>query len=218
MTPETSPRLRRYTELPFLIDYLRTKEITLLSPKTWDDKNDAYYVDVYAAAEPLRKVFALCLTEASETYHHWKVFSSGSSGICIVFKKDKIVEWANKIADLRAQTVDYRTINQCKKSRPKLEELPFVKRVAFKDEREFRLFAATKGEKSMGEMPPFLRLKLPFVTIDRIVLNPWLPESVADHVKATIKGIEDCKSLKVYRSTLIENESWKSFAKQERPV
>ena len=42
--------LRRYTELPFLIDFLETKEITLLNPSAWDDRNDSYYLQQYAEA------------------------------------------------------------------------------------------------------------------------------------------------------------------------
>jgi hypothetical protein len=82
-----SGAIRRYTELPFLLDFLRTREIALLSPSSWDDKNDAHYLDAYAKAKAEAKsaspgaVRALCMTEASETYHHWKVFSSGSSGM-----------------------------------------------------------------------------------------------------------------------------------------
>ena len=199
--------LRRYTELPYALDYLRTREIALLSPKTWDDRNDSYYVEAYARTKGLNSVYALCLTEASETYHHWKVFSSGSSGICIVFKKQSLLEWAKSIEGLRVESVRYRTIDQCKKYRPELDDLPFLKREAFKDELEFRLFATPTNHKS----GPF-RLHLPFAAVDRIMINPWLPKSVADHVKATIKGLEGCKSMKVYRSTLIENESWKRFA------
>jgi len=32
--------LRRYTDLPALIDILARRQITLLSPSTWDDQND----------------------------------------------------------------------------------------------------------------------------------------------------------------------------------
>ena len=199
--------LRRYTELPYALDYLRTKEITLLSPKTWDDKNDSFYLDAYAKTKGLNAVYALCLTEASETYHHWKVFSSGSSGICFVFKKEALLEWAKPIDRLRVEAVKYRTINECRDNRPTLEDLPFLKRHAFGDEIEFRLFATPKDHK-----PGPYRLSLPFSTIDRIMINPWLPKSVADHVKATIKGLNGCKSMKVYRSTLVENEAWKKFA------
>lgn len=48
---ETS--LRRYTELPCLIDYLQTKELALLNPALWDDRNDSYYIEMYAQANSL---------------------------------------------------------------------------------------------------------------------------------------------------------------------
>jgi hypothetical protein len=199
--------LRRYTELPFVLDYLRTKELTLLSPRTWDDKNDSYYVEAYAKAKNLAAVYVLCLTEANETYHHWKVFSSGSNGVCIVFKKESLIGWAKQIDCLRVAPVKYRTLKQCREALPELEDLPFLKRQAFEDELEFRLFATPSSVRSGP-----LRLKLPVSTIDRLMLNPWLPKSVADHVKATLKGVEGCRSLKVYRSTLVDNEAWKKFA------
>ena len=81
---------RRYTELPFLIDYLMTKELVLLDPRSWDDRNDSYYIEQYAARKSLQGFAALCLTESPETYHHWKIFSSGSSGVCIEFFKDSL--------------------------------------------------------------------------------------------------------------------------------
>lgn len=65
-----STHLRRYTDIPFLLDYLRTKELVLLSPKMWDDKNDRHYLESYARASRFDSIYALCLTEASETYHH----------------------------------------------------------------------------------------------------------------------------------------------------
>ncbi len=199
--------LRRYTELPYVLDCLRTKQLTLLSPKTWDDKNDSFYVEAYAKAKNLSAVYVLCLTEADETYHHWKVFSSGSSGVCIVFKKEALITWAKPIDGMRLASVKYRTRKQCRDAPPVLEDLPFLKRYAFGDEREFRLFAAPSVT-----APGPLKLRLPLSTIDRIMLNPWLPKSVADQVKATIKELEGCKSLKVYRSTLVDNEDWKKFA------
>lgn len=203
-----SGAIRRYTELPFLLDFLRTKEIALLSPLSWDDKNDAFYLDAYARAQGVKSVYALCLTEASETYHHWKVFSPGSSGMCIVFKKDRLLEWTQAHPMLHAGPVTYKTLTEMRADGcPAMQALPFLKRQAFKDEMEFRIFS----------MPPALalgpvRFAMPLSTIDRVVMNPWLPKSVAEHVKATIKQIEGCQGLKVYRSTLVDNEDWKKFA------
>jgi hypothetical protein len=206
-----SGAIRRYTELPFLLDFLRTREIALLSPSSWDDKNDAHYLDAYAKAKAKGKgpgaVRALCMTEASETYHHWKVFSSGSSGMCIVFKKDRLLQWVAAQPLLTAGPVTYKTLNDLRAEGPSLDELPFLKRQAFKDEMEFRLFAMPQPA-----TPGPWRLAMPLSVIDRIVMNPWLPKSVADHVKATLQSIEGCKTLKVYRSTLVDNEAWKRFA------
>ena len=147
------------------------------------------------------------MTEAHDTYHHWKVFSSGSSGMCIVFKKERFMEWVKANPQLHAGPVAYKTLTEMRSGSPSMEELPFLKRQAFADEKEFRVFALPS---SANNGP--LRVPIPLSTIDRIVINPWLPKSVAEHVKATIKGLDGCKSLKVFRSTLVDNEAWKRFA------
>ena len=202
---ETS--LRRYTELPYLIDYLQTKELALLNPASWDDRNDSYYIEQFAQTNGLSSTYALCLAEASETYHHWKVFSHGGSGACIAFDRALLTFAASKIPNLRAEEVKYKTIDSLRESAPSRSDLPFLKRYAFSDEKEFRLFYGTtkKG-------PPVFRLPVPLTAIKRITLSPWLPASVVDHVKSTLKAIEGCESLKIYKSTLIENENWKKFA------
>lgn len=199
--------LRRYTERPYLIDLLRTCELTLVSPASWDDQNDSFYLNLYAQRTEQSNVFALCLTEASETYHHWKVFSSGTSGVCIEFKRDPLLTWVRKQDGLSGAPVSYKTLKYLRARRPSLDELPFWKRKAFADELEFRLFYAS------SDKPTYLkRFTFNLSYISRIVLNPWLPRSVADQVKATLLEIPGCETMKIYRSTLVDNESWKSLA------
>lgn len=204
---ELKKYVRRYTELPFLIDYLKTKKLVLLDPMSWDDKNDSYYIEQYAAKKNLQGFAALCLTEAPETYHHWKVFSSGSSGVCIEFLKDDLITYASKHTQLRAEKVEYRKIQELREKPLDDNELPFIKRYAFQDEKEFRLFWGSDTESSRG-----FRLSVPLTSINRIILSPWLPKTVVDHVKETLKSIPNCKSLKIYKSSLVENEQWKNFA------
>ena len=199
--------LRRYTELPYLIDFLCTKELCLLSPKTWDDRNDAYYVDLYAKRANHTAVYALCLTEASETYHHWKVFSPGSSGVCIEFDKEHLINWAGTVERLRGESVKYRTLGKMRDQPPLFEELPFLKRHAFADEMEFRLFYACSEDQIKPK-----RFPIDLSIVRRIVLNPWLPRSVATHVKTAIQAIEGCSTLKVHKSTLVDNQAWKELA------
>lgn len=199
--------LRRYTELPYLIDFLQTKELTLLNPALWDDRNDSYYIEQFARANGLLSTYALCLAEASETYHHWKVFSHGGSGACIEFDKAQLISAAIVIPGLRAEEVKYKTIDSLRECAPSQSDLPFLKRYAFSDEKEFRLFygSAKKG-------PSVFRMQVPLKAIKRITLSPWLPTSVVNHVKSTLKSIDGCKSLRIYKSTLVENENWKKFA------
>lgn len=73
--------LRRYTDLPSLLHILGTKKLTLLDPKTWDDKNDQYFMSLYKDVSGLRSLLALCFSESPEKYHHWRVFSHGPSGV-----------------------------------------------------------------------------------------------------------------------------------------
>ena len=91
---------------------------------------------------------------------------------------------------------------------PSVHELPFLKRYAFGDEMEFRLFATQNNAKS-----PTLRVPVGIDAISRVMLSPWLPKNVAAHTKSTLKAIRGCSKLKIYRSTLIENEAWKKFAR-----
>ena len=37
------PPLRRYTTLPALLDLLKEKQLTLVSPTAWADRNDSFY-------------------------------------------------------------------------------------------------------------------------------------------------------------------------------
>lgn len=198
--------LRRYTEIPFVIDLLQTKELALVNPKAWDDRNDSFYIEQYTRAVGFSSAYALCLTEAQETYHHWKVFSHGSGGACITFDKNKLIKYASNQM-VRFERVKYRTIADLKKSRPQTDELPFLKRYAYVDEQEFRLFYGTKKK---GEHT--YRIPIQLSAIQRITLSPWLPLSVAKNVKNTLRSISGCEDLKVFKSTLVENETWKGLA------
>jgi hypothetical protein len=92
MEPAKPAILNRYTTLPILLDILQQKHITLLSPATWEDWNDAYYLERYKQESKLRTVLAACFSERGETFHHWRVFSNGSSGVCIEFDKRSLLK------------------------------------------------------------------------------------------------------------------------------
>jgi len=131
--------LRRYTQLAPLIHLLHRKRLTLLSPTKWDDKNDAYYLEVYRRRQNLGSVLALCFAESRETYHHWHVFAGNSSGVCLEFVGDALSRSVCETPGIKCGYVTYRKIKDLRQEHPKTSELPFVKRHPFKEEHEFRL-------------------------------------------------------------------------------
>jgi hypothetical protein len=196
--------LRRYTNIPALIYMLKEKTITLLDPQTWDDKNDSHFLSAYKQKKSLKSVVALCFAQASETYHHWRVFADGSSGVCVRFNRDEFVAAVTKKAGLRADTVQYLSLRDIEGKNLKVEDLPFLKRAPYVDECEFRLIYQSKKKKFKS-----LDVPIPLGCIDRVTLSPWIPSALVEHLKETIRAIPDCKKLKVFRSTLISNERWK---------
>ncbi|HAN5191981.1 TPA: DUF2971 domain-containing protein, partial [Escherichia coli] len=106
----TNENLRRYTNLPSLLYMLTMKKITLLDPKSWDDKNDSLFLDNYTKYKNLKKTLALCMTRKSETYHHWSVFTTRENGVCIVFDYEKLIAHLNSLKDIIHGDVKYMTL------------------------------------------------------------------------------------------------------------
>jgi hypothetical protein len=200
--------LRRYTDLPSLIDILVNKRITLLDPNSWDDKNDSHYISVYKENKNLKTVLALCFTKAAETYHHWKVFSGNTGGVCIVFDRNALLAAIKKESGVRCRTVKYHTL-QANKQNPPLSTsiLPFIKRHAFRHELEYRVIF-----ESTAEILSYRHLTIPLSSISRVIISPWLPISLADSTRCTLRAIDGCERLEIARSTLVNNEQWKKIA------
>lgn len=196
--------LRRYTDLPSALYLLTERKITLLDPASWDDSNDSHYLRLYKERRRLKSVLALCFTQSAETYHHWRIFSSGASGVCLCFKRPRLLAAIESQSSLLHRNVQYRTLTEMRRRKPKIAELPFLKRVAFEAEAEFRIVY----QSSANDRPSF-DVAIPLNCIDRIVVSPWMPKALYPKVKATLHAIKGCSSLEVTRSTLIGNEEWK---------
>lgn len=199
--------LKRYTELPYVLQILETRKLTLVNPSSWDDKNDSHFVKAYRDQKGHGSVLALCLTGAAQTYHHWKVFTHGASGACINFNREKLLRWIDEDELITGREVEYKTLPQVQKSPPSLDDLPFTKRKAYEHETEFRLLYATK-RKSVAVKS----FDLPLETIDSILLNPWLPQATIAAVKDVIHRIEGCEELNVFRATIVKSDAWQQAA------
>lgn len=201
--------LRRYTNLPAALHTLATRQITLLDPKTWDDRNDAYYLEQYKKRRHLKTVLALCFSQQPETYHHWRVFSDGPAGVCIVFDREHVLAKLSANEGVITGEVQYRTLSKSRKTKFKVHQLPFLKRAGFRPESEFRaIYESHSDEINHLDVP------IELSCIRSISLSPWLPLALKDSVVNALRTIDGCEKLRVSRSTLISNEEWKSFAEQ----
>lgn len=215
-TPPARPRteFRKYTSLAVAIDMLQNRQITLLNPSTWDDRNDAHFLAEYKDIIGATNVFASCFAEVKETYHHWRIFSHGADGVCVEFHKDRLLATFEGDPRIRKGPVVYKWIDDLRR-REHLdpEELPFLKRKPFEPETEFRVVYIDRETEE-----PSAIYELDLAAVKRITLSPWMPPPLRGAVAKTLKSIEGCKKLKVSRSTLVGNSEWQSMTDKARPL
>lgn len=203
--------LRRYTDLPSLIYLLSKRKLTLLNPRSWDDKNDSRYLEIYRKKRKLESVLALCFSQSEETYHHWRVFAPGSGGVCIRFDREALLTAVTEESPqpVICRPVTYLTVADIKESPPKTRNLPFLKRRAFEPENEFRMVFESEG----WEMEK-LDIDIPLSCVKRVTLSPWMHDALSADVKAVLKSIKGCSGLEIVRSTLISNDQWQKHGEK----
>jgi hypothetical protein len=155
---------------------------------------------VYKKRKAAKHVLALCFAQVEETYHHWRVFSHGADGVRIEFHKERLLEHFSGDPRVRAGAVNYARIDDVERDAPSVDALPFLKRLPYQDEAEFRIVFT--GDDAPGPYP------ISIECIQRISLSPWLPHPLLQSVKETIRAIDGCARIPVIRSTLIDNERW----------
>ena len=205
---ESTKVFRRYTDLASLLDMLHRRAITLLRPDTWDDRNDRLMMKTYADCFDLKTLLALCLTNRGETYHHWKVFTDKSSGVCIHFRRDEF-QHTMRAAGVKVKKVKYLKLDELVAKDHPMETLPFLKRFGFGDEGEYRAVYQNK-DAEVG----LKQVQIDLNIIERISLNPWMPAPVFNSVRTTIEAQRQGATFTVDHSSLIDNRRWHQFASQ----
>lgn len=193
----------RYTELPSLIHILKNRQLTLLDPMTWDDKNDSSFITPYREKCKLASVLALCFTRSQETYHHWRIFAPTSSGVRVTLNEQLLRNSVERIDGLQLTDVEYVKLADIRKAKLSKHRLPFIKRYPYRPESEVRLLWESKTEERHSYTLP-IDLK----TITKVTLSPWLHPSLVESVKCSLKAIDGCSKLTVHRTTLISNDEW----------
>ena len=198
--------LRRYTDLASLLDLLKRRAVTLLPPSTWDDRTDRLMMQTYAKVKNLETLLALCMSRKAETYHHWKVFTDKNNGVCIHFHKAPLIA-AMKQSGVLVRPVKYLSFSALARANLPPRQLPYLKRIAFVDEGEVRaVYQNKEREQELKRVPIGLEV------IDRITLNPWMPQQIFDSVENVIESMTKGAMFDVVRSNLIDSRTWRKFA------
>ncbi|HEV7252977.1 MAG TPA: hypothetical protein VGN97_07730 [Mesorhizobium sp.] len=197
--------LRRYTSITSVIDALSRKELALLDPHLWDDRNDVYFMELYKEHRKLGGLYGMCCTQAPETYHHWRVFTGGSHGACIKLKREPFLASLAGDERIRASEVRYVRLNDLDGLGPDdRERLPFLKRFGYGPEREFRVIAAfAEPQEKIRTVP------LDVSHIAAVYLNPWISSTVFESVAGLLRSIPGCGGVRFARSSLIDNRCWR---------
>ena len=178
----------RYTSLAAAIHLLTTKQITLLDPVNWDDKNDTFFIRKYKECEKAKTVLVLCFTESAETYQHWKTFSGGTEGVSINFEKHKLLSAFSEDDRIEHGYVKYSSIREIEKLPLDASDLPFFKRRLYKAEKEYRvIYTDPRSRISLKNCD------IELSWIKRIRLNPWMPKPLVKSVREILKSIPGCQ-------------------------
>jgi hypothetical protein len=174
-----------------------------------DDKNDSLFMRLYKDHQELKSLLAICFSQETETYHHWSVFAHGSSGVCISFKEQELLDIFKQYDDIRVGEVSYVPLNSFDIDDRRVNDLPFMKRAPYAPEGEFRAIYEDKEDDLS-----FVNIKLSLAGIERITLSPWMPKNISDSVQRTIHHMPGASKLEVMRSTLIQSDTWAKFGRE----
>ncbi|MCO4090749.1 MAG: DUF2971 domain-containing protein [Sphingorhabdus sp.] len=202
---ENPQTLRRYTNLPVLIDMLVSRKLTTIGYSHWVDANDREGLSLYQRALGYGFVGAVCLTRAPETFHHWQIYASGPAGVSVILNKQRLDELCKENEHFYAGDVRYILLNRIDQIEAKdIHQLPFFKRYGFGDEKEYRVVSfSVEKQNSMG-------LEFDTRLIERVVVSPFAHPSLITNIRKVLRSIEPWQNLTVEHSTLTDSETWKA--------
>jgi len=202
---KTPIRLRKFTSLAVAIDLLRNKRIVLVDPRNWVDRNDIAYLQEYKRRKALKSLALTCFTTKVEQYHHWKSFADGTDGVCIHFHAKPLIDHVARQSGFRGGLVTYRRNTEKENWTPKTGEIPFLKRLAYRDEGEYRILFEDKEQ--VHETKP-LPLDLSYVS--RIVISPRLAEGLFPAVKEQLASIAPDARIPITQSSILDSVLWRN--------
>jgi hypothetical protein len=148
---------------------------------------------------------------SAERYHHWRIFTDKESanGVCIEFNRESLQHGLNLIANVRAEPVQYVPLSKMRQAgRYAPENLPFIKRNGYRDEREWRVLLTSS-------QPQRARVEIPFKVewVHRLILNPWMNEWDRETARGLLKPLIQ-KPTRITATFLTNSAEWKELGKK----
>jgi hypothetical protein len=203
--PKALVNLNRYDSIPALLNILQRKKLYLLNPETWSDKNDSELIQKYAAKKGCI-VRALCFTMAYDTVWHWETYAS--SGCLIDFDAPSLFDVVSRVKGVRHGPVQYKAIEdaqrEIKTGGINLDDIPFLKRIPYRFEKEYRLIwegKATKNPPKVKEIP---------ISLD-IIKSITISQKLAAPLYQTIRELIEKAGIPykcIHQTTLHRNSHW----------
>lgn len=196
--------LNRFTSIEKMFEILTEEKLRMSDYHYWEDKNDVSLLDEYKAKVGIKSLFVLCLTDDSETIHHWGSFSEKLNACCIEFDVKKLLGSISRDKSLRYGKVKYIRIKDLKRELTNVKDIPFSKRFPYRNESEYRIiFESQKAKKEKATIVNHEMIK-------RITINQHIAKDVFNLIKREIEGKY---KIKVNRSTVINNKTWINYVK-----
>ncbi len=195
--------LNHYTKLFYMLQMIIEKKIFLTKPCTWEDKNDVEAMKQYQCAVGRGNIYAICFEGRRETIHHWKAYAGGVTGCCIEFNKENLINHLKDQDDsIKYGNVNYLEIKKLKVSNFHIDCLPFIKRIPYQFEHEYRVIWVNNGSEDLLVK----EFELDTNTINKITISYFMPYD--DY--RIIKNFVDNKLGRdvVNQSTIYENDEW----------
>lgn len=199
---KSTPRLNRFTSLPFLIDLLERRKLVLGDPNRWEDLNDSMTLDAYRRERHAVTIFALCFCGDFETIHHWASFAGGPSGCCIEFDRELLVQRLQGRSGVTHGDGEYMRLRELRNAdKPVLPMRPFIKRDAYRCEREFRILWE-------GPATDTFEIDLDLTEIRRVTLSQRMTRSTFLTLSSKLENDFPILAGKVNQSTIYRNDEW----------
>ena len=206
--------LHHYTKITFLLHLLSRRKVTLVNPLNWPDKNEVSTFEAYMKKEHVTSIYALSLTSAKETAHHWNSFASGIDGCRISFRKDSLEKYVRENNSLKLEKIRYINRGGLKRALNSEEitsrSYPFIKRDLFRHEEEYRLiFSDSKTQNKLNH------LEIDLDIISSITINAIMDREVFESIKRILKIVSNNTSIQIRQSNLLEDCHWGKLFKYE---